>query len=280
MTKKTLKHFISIMLVAVMMLSTMSVALISVSAAETDNVTYKLEIHTAGSEGYGAGIKIKVNGDNGSTDWHNLGNATSSKTGTVTFTDKNVGNMMSITVKNTTTNDPWYFEYAVLTKENGGEKFTTTIHGGKWINYSYCVNLGEKKFLYDYTFSVYDDVYRLDIDTSNDLLSGTDANIFTCIYGENNKKVDLDDITKIHPKADAFERGDKMSIYVNVPANFGKINKIEFRVGGSGVTHIAADWKIDTITATKVSGSNIGTSYSKTVNDWADNNKTTTFCFD
>ncbi len=279
--RKTLKHFISLMLVAVMMLTTMSVALVSVSAAETENVTYKLEIHTAGSEGYGAGIQIKVNGDNGSTAWHNLGEATSHKTGTVAFTDKNVGNMMSVTVKNTSANNnPWYFEYVVLTKENGGEKFTTTIYGGKWIVRSYCVSLTEQKFAYDYTFSVYENVYRLDIDTSNDLLSGTDANIFTYIYGENNKKVNLDDITRVHPKSDAFEKGDKMSIYVNVPSNFGKIKKIEFRVGGSGVTHIGADWKIDKITATKVSGENIGASYSKTVNGWAENGETKTVNFD
>ncbi len=104
--------------------------------------------------------------------------------------------------------------------------------------------------------------------------------MFATFYGENNTKVDLDDITKIHPKADAFEKGDEMSIYVQVPSNFGKIKKAEFRVQGAGITHIATDWKIDTITATKVSGANIGASYSKYVNDWMKNRTTTTVKFD
>ncbi len=105
------------MLVVIMMLSAMSVALISVSAAETENVTCNLEVHTAGSDGRAYNvISIKINGDKGSTGWHSMGNSTGSKTGNLSFSDKNVGTVKSFTVKNSKSNDPWFPEYINITK--------------------------------------------------------------------------------------------------------------------------------------------------------------------
>lgn len=252
MMKRTLALILAVMTV----LSAVTVSAFSVSAA-TGDVKYNLEFKTAGSLGTTNGdIVITVNGTNGSTSAHNVGEVgDSQKLQTASFTDVNVGEITGVTVDVISgINDGWYPEYINVSTSSDSK----TIYGGRWVD-------DEKKV----TMNVTDTVLKLQVVTGDVSCAGTDGDVkirFTDASGK--QTVNFANLSSIHPKSNAFERKDDSVFYVYAGSNFGAVKSIEILSGGDGIFGFGADWYLSSITITNVSGFAQGASCSKVVDQW------------
>ncbi len=254
MKSKSLKCFVSLALIIVMMMSVIAVSVVSASAVTNDNsfalteiLDYKFSISTAGTDGESSDkIEIKINGrkpisgEAYSTEWHNVGKVANDSTDSASFSDIAIMNIDSITVKNCGS-DGWYPEYVHLTAERIGEPaIDLTFYGGRW------VDNGD-----EVTLALTDKVLKFNVVTSSDSYSGTDADVIVSLYGENNNKIENCNLSDIHPKFNAFEKGDDATFYFAVPSNFGTLKKASFVLDLIGsednIFNFGSDWKLGSV---------------------------------
>lgn len=268
MKNTIMKRTLSLVLVLMMVFSVTAVSLSTVSAASDEKVTYNFEFYTAGSLGQSnADIVIKVHGTEGSTSTHNVGEVgDSQKVQTASFTDVNVGEITGITANIiSTVDDGWYPNYIKVSTSTQ----SATIYGGRWVDDNDKV-----------TMNVTDNVLKVDVDTCDVKYAGTDGDVKVRFYDTKGRCTDETNLASIHPKFNAFERDDSATFYIYAPSNYGTTSKFAVHAGGDGIFSFGADWKLDSISVTHVSGANTGHSVSKTVNQWIeDGNGTYTFKF-
>ena len=256
--------------VAMVVLVVMSVASMTISSAESfpislTNGTQKLyNVRVLSAEKSGStddDILIKIHGTKGSTDFVNVGDIGDSSSlifqheagwENESFNAFDVDKITAITVK-IDGNDAWYPE-CIQIKSNG---INTIFYCAKWVTEGNEV-----------TFSNSDNVFKLHITTCNDLFSGTDADVFAKLYDVNGNASDKINLSEIYPDTNAFEVNDVADLYVSVPDNFGRLNKIEFSLGEGD------DYKLFKVTATKMSGTDTGVEYTKIVDKWIEEGQT------
>ncbi len=272
MKSKVLKRIISLALVMVMMASTMVIAMVSASAT-TETKKYTVTIKTAGNKGVSGDIfSYELVGTKGTQEFKLTMCSLRDVTKSVECAD--LGEITSVNVKHWAGCDGLYLDY-IKVKDNSNKE--TTFYGGRW------VDGGET------TLSKSDNVYKLTINTADEGGAGTNSDICVTLCDVNNKKSEQLNVTSIHPATDAFERGDSVTIYMNVPSDFAKLNVVEFHseidvaymLGGIVLIYGIGDifnseWKLDNISAVKVSGStvDINKTYNKYVNAEIDTDDT------
>lgn len=256
MKNKALKRIVSFALVAVMIVSAMTVSMVSASAASnsTDKYYYSFSFYTASNRGVSPGaIQLRLNGVNGSTDWVRIagGGAFSGHRSSGFWDKKDIGEITSITCKKSG-DDGWYPEYFSIydrTKEK-----SVTLFAGKWV-----------KNDEEVTFKFTDNVCALTVTTADKLWAGTDANVYATFYDNNNHKSKKINLSHIYSSENAFERGDTGIMYIALPNNFGKLSKIKFSVS-NGDNTIGPDWTLGSVQFQKLQGTNIGEEFSAEVN--------------
>ena len=255
--RRNLKRIVSIVLVAVMVLSTMAIATVS-AFAESMKATYTVEVSTSGSDGCTADMIYlevigEINGEEYSTDYHYCAHFGYHKTDRITFSDDNIGSLQGVTVKKAGVNG-WYPNYFRVTKTVAGKSETVTVYGGKWVENTEPV-----------TFSKDDNVYKVDMKTSNEKGAGTDSNVYFSLIDKKDKETTSLNASSIHPSSNAFEKGDFASFYVSVPDYFGKMDKIRVELGAWTA---GAPWKLEYFNVTKVSGTedDLNVTHTSTVN--------------
>lgn len=263
-TRKTTKRILALVLAMITALSAISVMSFSASAA-AEEIEYKCTFNIWDSTKNMA--YIKVNGSEGSTDWHKAGRVghTTPLEYTFSFTDKNVGTIESVTVK--TEMDGCIFDGVVnefLYFDEWVPK-SITVNGVK----IYCAH--EVKDLNEYTFYVTDSVYKLTIKTADAKKAGTDLNVNVTLNGENGKKSSKVNTSKdglvVLPSAtplNHYERGDETVTLIYAP--FETLESITISLDGGAIA--AKGWLCESITVEQVQGShNIGTKTIE-VNQW------------
>lgn len=251
--QRKIKRIVSVMLIAVMVVSTIAVAAVPTSAAET-KVKYTIETSTPSHLARtGDIIKFRINGKNKSTGFHSLGSIGFYGSGSESFEDIDV-DVQSITVFNVGCNG-WFPDSITVKKEVNGKTETTKFWVGRWIDD------GEK-----ITVSKSDKIFKVTVETSNDLFAGTDINIGLTLYDkEGNSSYDFD-LTEIHSATNAFERGDVETFYLYAGDNFGELNKCcFFNIYELHVVSLWDEWKLHKISVEQISGDGAGKTYSKIV---------------
>ncbi len=263
MKNNLFKRVVSLVFVVLMMVSAMAVSAISAFAVTNDDsfalieiVKYNFKFHTAGTDGESSNdIMIRLNGKNNSTDWHDVGKVANDRNDSCDFYDISLFDINSITVKNNGS-DGWYPEYIELTVESIYGDSAMVFYGGRW------VDNGQET-----TLSLTDKVVKLNVKTSNDNFSGTDADIFVKLYDKNNNATGNINLSDIYPKFDAFEKGDSADFYIFVNEKFGELSRAEFILDlitvEENIFNLGSDWKLGSVTATCN-----GVEYTKEVNTW------------
>ncbi len=257
MKNKYLKRIISLVLVLVMMVSTMAVSVVSTSATG-NKVEYTIQASTGDGDCKSVDImKIKINGEKGSTGWHDVAAlcVIPGKTER-SFKDIDVGEITSISVKNAGI-DSWYPKRFVVSSPSSN----VTIYGGKWVH-----------DMNEVVFSITDYVVYFTICTDSEIFSGTDADVYMTFYDVNGKVSEKFDLSSIHPQLNSFELGDVFRSYVSLPSNFGKLDKVMLsieKVGKDGnLLNLGADWKVEFIDTLVVSGLYKGNKSMKILHQW------------
>lgn len=257
-----IKRIITLMLIVVMSVSTMAIAIVPTSAV-TEKVTYSFDIYTAAGEGLSSDeISFIIYGDSGYSKPHNVGCVGNSRHSTASFSDIDIDNITGIIVE-CKSSDDWYPEYIKVTKNNDNNKTTTTFYGGRFINPSD-------------TLTIDDEVYKIEINTASKIGAGTDGHIHITLADINNNLSNPLCANKIHPAKDAFEKGDKVTLYMYAN-KLGILQRIIFdnyvheNFFLSPFTHLTRGWDLEKVTVTKVSGNNnFNQTFSKTVNTTID----------
>ena len=227
---------------------------------------FTIETVTAGSSGRTDNqLSFKINnGNENSTNWIDNSKCGNDK-GSFTFTvaDKYIGtDIKSIDVKISGT-DGWFPESIKVTSKLGG--CSQIFYGGRWLDDNKTV-----------TFKPDDNVFKVDVNTGDVSLAGTDADVYLKLIDSNGVKSANYELSSIHPLFNAFERGDNMSAYIYVPDKFDKLQYMQICIddytypGGS-------TWYLETIGATQVSGKNNGDSFSINAKQWVPADKTMSF---
>lgn len=251
--QRKIKRIVSMMLIAVMVVSTIAVAAVPTSAAET-KVKYTIETSTPSHLARSADIiKFRVNGKNKSTGFNSLGSIGYYGNGTASFNDVDV-DVQSITLFNVGCNG-WFPDYITVKKEVNGKTETTKFWVGRWIDN------GKET-----TVSKSDKVFKVTLETADELYAGTDSNIGLTLFDKNGKSSDKFDLTEIHSAANAFERGDVETFYLYVRDDFGELNKCYFCDLYKGhVVSIWDEWKLHKVSVEQITGNGAGKKYSQIV---------------
>ncbi len=185
---------------------------------KVDEIAYNLEFTTSYGEGVSNDdISVKINGNKGSTDWHNIGKVGSSVCNIVEIISKiDIGTIESITLKNNGS-DNWFPENIIIKKNIGNECDTANICCGKWIK-------GQ-----EVTFDIGDRAFKITVKTSNNENAGTKGDVYVKIYDYNGNATEEINLTELHSDPNGFETKVKESFVIYAPKNFGIISKIEVR---------------------------------------------------
>lgn len=234
-----------------MILTTLITSIVSASAAS--EVEYTIQATTGG--GYCTSVdimKIKIDGDNGSTGWHDVA-ALCVTPGTTkrSFYDINVGKINRISVKNVGI-DGWYPSKFVISSPSGN----TTIFGGKWVDDSDEV-----------TFSTTDNVVYFTLCTASDFGSETDATVYMSFVDEKGYETPKYNLSEMHYQTNAFEMSDVLRRYISLPSGFGKITKVNFSID-QAINFPGTDWQIEFIEIYVKSGKHKGDHFFKNVFEW------------
>lgn len=232
-----------------------------------DMDTYTVTTSTAGSSGVtGDKISFKLYGTVGgkevSTDWVTKKCGEDKGEYTFTFGSTYIGSEITRIDVKIDGDNGWYPEYIKVKSVNG--QFNQTFYGGRWLDNSETITLEPTE-----------NVFRIDIKTSNDDKAGTDADVYVQLVDEKGKTSNWINVSDIHPKSNAFEKNDKVSVYRHAPDGFEKLEYINVKTETNGTT--SADWKIESIGAEQVSGKLKGDKFSITVNQWDPNDVTMSF---
>ncbi len=276
MKKKFFKSIVSLAIVAAIAVSTFGASVVSASAS-TDKNNYTISIITAGSDGDTVDtFGVKLIGTNGESEYFIFERQSSyigknavwdpldpnGDTGYLyvdEFTsDIDIGEIKGVSLVKVSGSDGFYPEYIKVR----GQKQSATFYGGKWIDENQKV----------FEFYPTDNVYRLKIRTADVNYAGTDADVYATLYDENGNKTNKINLSDIYPYADAFERGDDVSILVSVPPEFGKLKKIVFSVEAK-ISFLFSGWIAYSISAEQISGANKGYTCSNIIKDECGVNK-------
>ena len=226
-----------------------------------DPEVYKISAYTKGSNGVTSdGIYIKINGDDGSTDWmraSECGNDKGDWSGSVQGIS--VGKITSVSVKTAASNS-WYPGKITVTGAFSGESIT--VYGGRWIGTS------EKVLSPD------DNVYEITINTADVANAGTDSNIKLYLQDADETKTTEQNLSDIHQKSNAFEKGDTDTFWIYAPDDFGEAVHTFI---SSDHTQAAAGWKLDSFTVKKVSGKTKDSGYTFYSGQWFEEARTIQF---
>lgn len=241
---KNSKRIITLILIMMITASTIAVSTISASSASYDD--YRLEVDFA--DATADIIVFDVECENGTFSvWSSWGSHEA-----VNVDRTEVGEPKKVTIKNIGVNG-CYPNYVSIKRYK--TKKTTTFYGGRWVDNATPVTLATN-----------DNVYKIDIKTADAKNAGTDSNVYFSLIDKDGNKSDKVNASSIHPKANAFERGDFATFYVHVPPYFGELDKVQFNLG---IWSAASTWNLESFTVTKMSGSDIdlGVEHSVTVNE-------------
>lgn len=228
--------------------------------------TYTITTCTAGSSGVTDDkLSFVLYGNKGSTNGTIKSGKCGNEKGEYTFTCNMgyIGTELTAIEIEIEGDDGWYPEYINVKSENG--KINRTLYGGRWLDNNETI-----------TLKATDNVFKVDIKTANVDNAGTDADVYVQLVDENGETTAKINASDVHPKSNAFEKGDNMSLYIYAPQKFGKLEYININSDANDTA--AANWKIESLGATKMSGNNdVGDSFSITVNQWDPNGVTMSF---
>lgn len=232
-----------------------------------DMDTYTVTTSTAGSSGVTSDkISFKLYGTVGgkevSTNWVTKECGSDKGEYTFVFDDTFIGSEITKIDVKIDGDNGWYPEYIKVESVNG--QLDKTFYGGRWLDNSETITLNPT-----------DNVFKIDIKTSNDDNAGTDADVYVQLVDEKGNKTSWINVSNIHPEKNAFEKNDKVSVYRHAPDGFEKLEYINVKSESNGTA--AADWKIESIGAEQVSGELKGDKFSITVNQWDPNGVTMSF---
>ena len=247
-TKKGTR-ILALVIAMITALSPMAAFTLTTSAAGEEEITYKCDFDLWGSSSQR--VYVKINGSSGSTDWHNVGAIGSYTRTYFSFTDKNVGEIESISIKTDLdgcifdgpVNQFRYFDpWAPISMTVNG----VTIYGAQRIS-----EPGE------YTFYKTDNVYRVRIKTSDEKKAGTDLNVNVTLNGTDgtssktvNMSKDGFDTTGDGCYLNAFEKGHEQTTYIYAP--FDVLESITIELSGAAIA--AKGWKCESITIEQMQG--------------------------
>lgn len=232
--------------------------------------TYTINAYTFGSNGVNdAGVSFKLYGDKGTTEWlvtdcgKDAGNwegefKVSEIRTSVSEVTRAVGNIEKIEVKSNSSNH-WFPGAITVKSKFGGE--TLTVYGGRWI--------GENSIILKPT----DKIYKVTVQTGTESNAGTDSEIYLKLASKNGTKTSEYQLDDIHPKSNAFEKGDNASFWIYAPDNFDECTNVYLKSNHSGT---AAGWKVDYITVENVQGGN-GDKFTNSTGYWYEYAKTVNF---
>lgn len=240
---KNSKRIVTLILILMITVSTIAVSTISASAT---CINYRFEVDFA--DATADVIAFDVECENGTFSmWSTWGSHEA-----VSINRPDMGEPKKVNIKNIGANG-CYPNYISITRNK--TKKTTTFYGGRWVDNAIPVTLATN-----------DNVYKIDIKTADLKNAGTDSNVYFSLIDKDGNQSDKVNASSIHPKANAFERGDSASFYVHVSPYFGELDKVKFELG---IWSAASTWKLESFTVTKVSGSDLdlGVEHSVTVNE-------------
>ncbi len=246
MIKKGTKKFLSLLLVVVMIVSTMAIAVVNVSAQET--VTYTIKSDILFGKCYCEDqIHIKIVGAKGEQTFSgNFGstNFVSETYTKYTFKGADVGEIKYIQVKTDSILSSWFFKSIEISTPSDTKKF----YGGRWVEDDYV------------TFNTSDFVYSFKVKTGNVTYAGTDADVFLHTYNSSGNLIEKINLTKLSGVINSFEKNTEETFYVYLPQ---KISKIGFSIKTYGFFLIGCDWYLDNVEVKQLSGNGAG--YSSTI---------------
>ncbi len=251
MIKKGTKKILSLLLVVVMIVSTMAIAVVNVSAKETVNYTIKSDLLFGKCFCFDE-IYIKVVGEKGEQTFNGYFGSTKyvSETYTkYTFEGADVGKIKYIQVKTDSILSSWFFKSIEISTPSDTKKF----YGGRWVEDDYV------------TFNTSDIVYSVKVKTGNVDYAGTDADVFFHAYNSNGKLIDKYNITKLSGYTNSFEKNSEETFYLYFPE---KIKKIGFSIKTYGIFLIGCDWYLDNVEIKQLSGDGAGYSYTVEFDQW------------
>lgn len=227
--------------------------------------TYTITTCTAGSDGV-TDDKLEFNliGNKGSASETISSSKCGNNQGTYTITGDMgyIGTELLAIEVEIDGNDGWYPEYINVKSENG--KINRTLYGGRWLDDRETITLTPD-----------DNVFKVNIKTANVDGAGTDAGVYAQLVDKNGKTSEQINVSDVHPKSNAFEKNDNMSVYMYAPDGFDKLEYINVKTETNGTA--AADWKLESIGAEQVSGKNKSDKFSITANQWDPNDITMSF---
>ncbi len=237
--KRNFKRILSLVIVLAMVVSTMAISVVSTSAAS--KTKYEIQVSTAGGDAMSIDIMdVTIIGSKGETSVHKIWGLASID---VSFEDAvDVGDIIGIKIKNNGIDD-WYPTCFSVSSPSNLE----IIYGGRWISDNETV-----------TFKRTDNVFKLDIQTGNVSGAGTDDAMTIKLIDTKGVTSTLLDAADIHPETNAFEKGDKVSLYIYAPDNFGILKTIDIKLTPAGILTPKGDWYVDNIHVTQLSGANAG----------------------
>ena len=275
-TTKTTR-IMALIIAMITALSAMSAITLSASAA-SDEIEYKGNVNNGKAYVEGR-VYMKVNGTNGSTDWHYIFGGTTEDDTDFCFTDVNVGEIQSVSVQ---TNVPSTFEGL------GQDAFSAFWYFDSWTIENVMVN-GIKISCYttientdEYTFNVTDNIYRVEIKTADVKKAGTDLNVYVTLNGTDGTSIEEFNMSNHGtsytpsgiPVGNDFEQGSRTVAYIHVP--FDVLESITIRLGGNAIA--AKGWKCESITIEQIqSGTDSGVK-TINVNQWFATEKDNTSC--
>lgn len=246
-TKKTTR-IMALIIAMITALSAMSAFTLTASAAN-EEITYNVNFDLWGYSSQH--VYVKINGTDGSTDWYNAGAIGYYTSSHFSFTDRNVGEIQSISIKTQLggclidgpVNEFLYFnDWGFSTVKVNG----VTIYGGRKIT-----EPGE------YTFSVTDNVYKVTIKTADEKKAGTDLNVNVTLNGTNGKSSKTVNTSKdgsiVLPSATPFnhhERGGTTVTMVYAP--FDVLESITIKLDGGAIA--AKGWLCESVTIEQMQG--------------------------
>lgn len=251
MKNRIFKGAVSAILTLVMIMSASVVAIVPANAAAQD--TYTVNCLTQASTST-SDVYIRVYGTEGTTGWHNLGEIGDDENTSAQFTDRNVGEITKIEIEHII---DWFQDLwnpSVITVKNSTDE--TTFYNSNPLPTKGVVTLSNT-----------DIAYSLNIKTSKDKNSGTDADVLVKLTDTAGSSFTTE-LSALHPKANAFEAEDDTTIYITAPTTMEKIKSIELSIDTGTWYKLGADWRVLEFTLTQLTGENAGDTFTKTVNQW------------
>lgn len=264
-TKRTFSRILALVIAMITALSAMSAFTLTASAA-TKEIEYKGEFEhtTVYPENR---VYLKVNGTRGTTGWHYVFGGDSIPEYDFSFTDKNVGEILSYTV---------HCDVPSTIEGWGQSELCEKIYFKPWAPESITVN-GVKIYCNkeinctdNYTFSLTDNMYEIRIRTADVKNAGTDLNVYIKLYGTDGQETNKINTSKgsvTEHSGKPFNCHEQCSeTTITVPADFDRVESFTLSLSGKCIA--AKGWKCESVTIQQIQGGTDSGVKKVEINEW------------